>query len=96
MRSRYTAFCENDLDYIKRTMAPPASLAKPKRKDNEKVAWLGLTVLQTALDPHDPTIGMVEFKAKYRENGQERELHEKSKFHLIDGRWYYVDALTRD
>jgi len=94
MRSRYTAYCENDLDYIKRTMMPPASLKPPKRKDNRKVTWLGLEVLEGDISPSDAAVGTVEFKARYQENGQAYTIHEKSQFHLIEGRWYYVDSLS--
>jgi len=94
MRSRYTAFAENKMDYIKKTMRPPASLVSPKRSHNKHVEWLSLVVLSTQLHPTDSAIGFVEFKAKFREKGMDGVIHEKSEFHFIDGRWFYVNGST--
>jgi SEC-C motif-containing protein len=95
MRSRYTAFAENNMDYIKKTMKPPASLAHSVRRGNNKhVKWIGLDVLNAQMHLSDPTIGFVEFKAKFREKGLDGVIHENSEFHFINDRWFYVDGST--
>jgi SEC-C motif domain protein len=102
MRSRYTAYAEGDFDYIQKTMRAPALLKFNKKKaKKDPVQWLGLTVIQStngpnALnnpnDPNNPNIAFVEFKANYKQQGLEGIIHEKSEFHFIENRWYYVDG----
>jgi SEC-C motif-containing protein len=95
MRSRYTAFVENNMDYIKKTMRPPASLTNSvKRSNNKNVQWTGLNVLNAEAHPADPNIGFVEFKASFREKNLDSMTHQKSEFHFIDGRWFYVNGYT--
>jgi SEC-C motif domain protein len=97
MRSRYTAYVEENWDYIKKTMRLPA-LAQFNKKEavrrarDETTQWLGLEVLASSIESDNPNIGYVEFKAKYRSKGVEGLIHENSIFHFIDGKWYYVDA----
>jgi SEC-C motif-containing protein len=92
MRSRYTAYVEGNIDYIRRTMRGAALLNFNKHEAKKKVEWRGLEIINADLEPENPAIGYVEFKAKYEKDKQELWLHEKSEFHLIDGRWYYVDG----
>ncbi len=95
MRSRYSAFVEGKADYIKRTMRPPAANLFDKNSFSERnEEWLGLEVIQFYLDPLNPAIGFVEFKAKYQLNGIQGVIHELSEFHLLEGKWYYVDGKT--
>lgn len=98
MRSRYSAFVEENWDYIKKTMRPPASLKfnvkeTMKRTKKEPTQWLGLEILQASLDPKNPNIAYVEFQAHYREKGVDHCIHENSEFHLIEGKWYYVNGI---
>lgn len=93
MRSRYTAFVERKFDYIQKTMRPPASLKfnkKEAKKDHPE--WLGLTVIHSSIDNDNNQLGYVEFKAHYKNIGKIFCIHEKSIFHCIEGRWYYVDG----
>jgi SEC-C motif-containing protein len=39
---------------------------------------------------------VVEFRAHYRRNGDDGELHERSSFVRDDGEWRYVDRLPHD
>ncbi len=98
MRSRYSAFVEENWDYLKRTMRPPALLNFNKKESIrrakiENCRWSGLEIIATSLNADNPNIGYVEFKAYYQANGKNGVIHENSVFHLIDGKWYYVDAL---
>ena len=92
MRSRYTAYVEGKIDYIQKTMKGPALLNFDKKSAKEKVEWLGLEVVSSLIDSTDPSIGYVEFKAKYRKDNQEYCIHENSKFNKMDGKWYYISG----
>jgi SEC-C motif-containing protein len=97
MRSRYTAHTrartDGASDYLLATWAPshrPASLEL-----DPDVTWLGLQVL--AHQP-DGDSAQVEFVARFREaglgarQGPVRQLHERSRFVRLDGRWLYLDG----
>lgn len=93
MRSRYTAYVEGKIDYIRRTMRSPARLNFNKKSITKRPReWLGLQVITSYLDPDNSNIGYVEFIAKYRLENIEAQIHEISEFHFIEGRWYYVDG----
>lgn len=92
MRSRYSAFCLNDLVYLRDT------LADESRADfdieevgawNASTRWTGLDVLDASTRGGD---GEVRFRANFVRTGQTHCLVERSRFVLRDGRWYYVDG----
>lgn len=95
MRSRYTAYCIANMDYIKKTMQ-----GKPLVEFQEltamqwtrSVQWIGLKIIQTNSDSSDQDTGFVEFIATYREQGALANIHEVSQFKRINGNWYYVDG----
>ncbi len=91
MRSRYSAYCRGNLDYLRATWDPktlPDDLTP-----GPPVTWLGLKILATeAGGPEDDT-GMVEFVVRYKAGGwRARRLHERGLFVRLDGRWRYLDA----
>lgn len=94
MRSRYTAYTLGHIDYIANTMRSPASddfdLTSAK-EFAERVEWLKLEIVETS---QQDQIGFVEFLAHFRQNNKRHMIHEKSEFHLIDAKWYYVDGVT--
>ena len=91
MRSRYTAYTQNNIDYIKATIKGQAlkdfdyeqSLAWAKMCD-----WDSLEVIASS-EPNEDE-GLVEFKAFYRLGGIMKCLHENSQFKKIEGCWYYI------
>jgi len=93
MRSRYAAYSIADIDYIKKTMQ-----GKPlngfdeveARSWAESVTWLGLKVINTTIET--PSLGYVEFIARYMEGDKIKFIHEISEFHFQAGRWFYVDG----
>lgn len=90
MRSRYTAYTEANIDYIIRSMKPPAANHFDAISAKEwalHAKWLGLQIMKTWTEG---TIGFVEFVARFSENGKEYQLHELSEFHLIEKTWYYT------
>ncbi|HEU0231324.1 MAG TPA: YchJ family metal-binding protein [Burkholderiaceae bacterium] len=89
MRSRYTAFVLDELDYLLETWhasTRPASL----ERNAPGVKWLGLQLHSHARQ--DANHATVEFVARSRHNGQAVRLHEISRFVREDGRWFYVDG----
>ncbi len=94
MRSRYTAYCKGNVDYLLATLHP----SKRRRGDRLSLAqsiqsthWVGLRVLATRQgQPQDPT-GVVEFVARY-DRPVEGQLHERSRFLKEGDRWFYLDG----
>ncbi|SHJ51969.1 SEC-C motif-containing protein [Malonomonas rubra DSM 5091] len=96
MRSRFSAYAKKDIDYLYQTTHPN------KRDENfrtEMEAWANraeftdLEILGKkqggALDKE----GKVEFIAYYRQFGEEKQMHELSRFKRYQKRWVYVDGV---
>ncbi len=90
MRSRYTAFCLNDLGYLRHTWHPDTL---PELCDDEPSNWVGLEILSTEIDGDT---GLVEFKAKLIHEGKLEVLHEESDFEKIAGRWVYHSGIFKN
>ena len=82
MRSRYSAFCVKNIEYLISTHHPS------KRQLNEREVlkqtihethWLGLKILKTDKSQINQGVGHVEFAAFYK-NKKIEQLHENSKF----------------
>jgi len=96
MRSRYTAYSVNDLDYIERTMKSPALDhfdRDDKSREAQTICWTHLEVLNTA---GNATRGFVEFRAHYCMGNKNYVLHEKSEFRFEEGEWFYVSGIQPD
>lgn len=89
MRSRYSAFVLDLLDYLYATWHPST---RPSALEPNPVGlkWLGLTIKSHQLV--DPTTQQVEFVARHRLHGQATRLHEISRFVFEQGQWFYVDG----
>lgn len=90
MRSRYTAYHDVNLDYIVRSMKPPASL---DFEPEESIAWAkhNKWVKLTVLNSHEAdNTGTVEFIAYYQHKNKMKHIHEISEFVRIDGQWFYT------
>jgi len=89
MRSRYTAFCKLDEDYLMASWhrsTRPASLGLSQK---DRIKWIDLRVLSHATEGKQARI---EFIARYKVNGKAHKLHENSRFVKEQGRWFYVDG----
>ncbi|STZ75731.1 YchJ family protein [Bergeriella denitrificans] len=91
MRSRYSAYVLQKIDYIVATTVPAQQHLLDKRdllNWSRNTQWLGLDVLR-----HLPgkQHAQVEFAAHFAEAGEARVHHELSAFVRIDGRWYFID-----
>jgi SEC-C motif-containing protein len=93
MRSRYTAFTLHNFAYIKATMKGKA-LAKFKvthsKDDDNRVKWIGLTVLSTKMKTDRN--GFVSFEARYEIDNQPLAIREKSEFRKFGEQWFYIDG----
>lgn len=86
MRSRYSAYVVEDVEYLVRTTLPKSrapDLAQSIRSWMDEVQWLRLHVVSSTLD-------RVEFIAEYISNGQPGRHHEHSLFRTLKGEWFYV------
>lgn len=93
MRSRYSAYAQGDLAFIKKTMAGNALKEFQEQKQQgwqQPTEWLNLEVHSSKTLNKK---GYVEFTVTYRREGQKRSMREHSVFKKIDGKWYYVDRL---
>lgn len=93
MRSRYSAYTLQDIDYIVQTTVPSQqeSLNTAAMQTwSRETDWRGLDVLS-----HVSGIGknhaQVEFTAYFNSGGKVQHHHERSAFVKIDGRWYFID-----
>jgi SEC-C motif-containing protein len=95
MRSRYTAYVVEDIDYIVATH-DPATAGEIDREGAAKWAhdseWEGLEIVDTVAGGAGDDRGEVEFIARYRAQGHLLSYHERATFERIDGQWYFMDG----
>ncbi len=89
MRSRYSAYVVDDLDYLWRTWHPRTRPAAVTRSDE---VWTGLEILDVVAGEAGDDEGVVEFRAHYRTTRRSGTLHERSHFAVKARRWFYVDG----
>lgn len=95
MRSRYTAFCRHDWNYLRATCHPdgPQLGQDPEQGGvNAQLEWTGLEVLTTEAGAPTDDDGVVDFVARYRAAGSPHALREKSIFKKHGGRWLYFSG----
>lgn len=93
MRSRYTAYCLKNIDYLWQTEHPSQRHPQSRQLISataHRLQWLGLSVLATQAGQREDTTGMVEFAAWYQEGRQRGQLHERSQFVREQGKWFYL------
>ena len=93
MRSRYSAFCTKNLDYVVETTDPQARFDMDKEST---AAWMNgatFSKLEVLASSAEGNKGSVEFKAYFKMNdGPEEIHHEFSKFRKHAGTWYFRDG----
>jgi SEC-C motif-containing protein len=94
MRSRYTAYCLRDGDYLRKTWH---MRTRPVELDlrGDETAWEGLEIVRHDAGGADDGEGFVEFTALYRQGGVLRRLRERSHFVKESGEWFYLDGLVK-
>lgn len=91
MRSRYTAYTQQDANYLLTTWHPGTRPARLDLNEEPVPKWLGLEVKRHKAADADHA--WVEFVARYKVGGRAHRLHETSRFERLDGRWYYLDGV---
>lgn len=108
MRSRYSAFCKLNIDYLEKTLGQTLkaqfNLNQTKKAQfnlnqtkrwAQSVSFQTLTIIETKSGQVDDQSGQVHFKATYKSQGQIHVLEEKSLFQKVKGRWLYVGAIEK-
>ncbi|WP_448004344.1 YchJ family protein [Agromyces bauzanensis] len=90
MRSRYSAFVVGDSAYLLATWHPSTRPAELEL--DPALRWYRLDLVRRERGGPLDRDGVVEFRARYRHDGERGELHEVSTFVRQDGRWRYVAA----
>jgi SEC-C motif-containing protein len=95
MRSRYSAYAVGAVDHLAATHHPrtvatfdrgaAAGWARSAR-------WDGLEIVATEGGGPDDDAGVVEFIARYTQDGAAVAHRERSRFERHGGRWHYVDG----
>ena len=92
MRSRYSAFCDKNIEYVEQTTDPQARAEFDRAATQawmEGAQFSKLEVLKTSAEGNK---GMVEFKAYFTMEGKPEVHHEISKFRKQAGVWYFRDG----
>jgi len=95
MRSRYSAYCLKNIDYLLDTEHP--STRQPNGRQivtatANVTTWIGLTIVETEAGQREDNTGVVEFVAVYRSGLEAAQLHERSRFRNEAGQWFYLDG----
>lgn len=97
MRSRYTAFSTESIDYLQETLTPETQHEFDRTHVTEWAQaseWTGLDVLSVDKGGPDDSEGWVEFVARFSLNGKSHAHHETGYFRKIDGIWYYESGIS--
>jgi SEC-C motif-containing protein len=94
MRSRYSAYCVGDFEYVWKTWHPRTRAEQPVSGDGP--TWMGLQIVDVVAGQLGDERGEVEFRAYYREGRRTGTLHERSRFAVRARRWFYLDGQVFD
>jgi SEC-C motif-containing protein len=91
MRSRFTAFATQQVDYLLKThWGHESDLALKAELEAQPVNWLDLKIHETQAGQKSDRRGKVKFTARYLDDlGQVQEMTEHSTFIKKRGFWYY-------
>lgn len=90
MRARYSAYALGKGPFILSSWHPDT---RPDRVAiDPSVTWHDLEIISTEAGTAFDNHGVVEFLARFDRAGTPLELHERSTFTRLDGRWVYVDG----
>jgi SEC-C motif domain protein len=92
MRSRYAAYVKEIIPYLKETLTPEQQADfsdEETRKWARESTWLGLEIGRTENGGAGDDSGLVEFTARFENNGKEQTHHEVALFERRDGNWRY-------
>ena len=96
MRSRYTAYATNNVDWIVDSQSPDGRQfvdRKATEQWSRSATWHRMEVLQATDGGPDDTEGFVDFKAYYSIGAEDITHHEVASFRKEDGEWFFVDGI---
>lgn len=94
MRSRYTAHVIRDYAYLHRTYRETASRPYVEETVEDPIVWTRLTIHSHEPEVH-PGVSFVDFSAFFQEEGNEREMRERSEFKRVNGSWLYTRTVRQ-
>ncbi len=97
MKSRYTAYCMGEVDYLYIT----ASIKNRNDFNRSEIeqwskenTWNNLEIIGSEKGGRSDNTGTVEFKAYFTDaKGQDQIHHEKSRFCKENDKWVYIDGI---
>ena len=95
MRSRYTAYTLDNMEYIQLTMSGKALVTFKQTHKQDKptpVKWHPLHVIESHIDKTDAKHAFVTFFTSYALNNRIHTIYECSEFINEGGQWYYIDG----
>ncbi len=96
MRSRYSAFATKAVSYLAQTILSPSGKAAIEHTVsswiNSVESWTKLDIRSVKKGGPNDTVGWVEFKAHFIQNGRPDFIWEKSMFKKIEGKWVYLEV----
>ena len=95
MRSRFSAFCCKQIDYLLETLHPSQHSNNDKQyltSTIESCHWLALKIKQTHMGQAKHQTGEVEFIATFQQDEKLGQLHERSSFVKEQDRWFYMNG----
>ena len=97
MRSRYSAYVQEDIAYLKNTLTQ-AQQSDFSEEDTRKWAreskWLGLEIQGTQEGGPEDSTGLVEFMAHFETHGEKHTHHEVAVFEKNGNNWLYSGTVT--
>ena len=97
MRARYAAYVEVKTDFLLESTHPDHRRDydhKGTKVWAESAEWQGLEIVAAREGGKDDVVGEVEFIARYREKGVQREHHESARFGKVKGEWFFTEGAT--
>lgn len=95
MRSRYSAFATQNMDYVFETTDPQIRSQADHQANVEWAKTALFTKLEILSSSQDGNKGSVEFIAHYEVNGEKSIHHEFSKFRKQSGLWFFRDGKVK-
>ena len=92
MRSRYSAFCTQDIDYLRDTTHPSTRDSFDRAANAEWASRANFERLEILSASEDSHSGRVVFKAYFRIDGTLHIHSESSLFRREHGTWYFVEG----
>lgn len=96
MEARYKAYEKKNIEFLVESHFPDTRRKldiEATKKWAETAEWESLEIISVEDGKENDKVGIVEFRATYKEDGNYFVHHEKSKFIKKDGIWYYYGWL---